>query len=180
MDILNNHDIYIDVFPTKVQSSKSICTYFLTHLHTDHFEIPKSFCGDIYTTSPSTIVAAFLPNTCSRVYTLKFNTVYKTLYHNIEYEPFRTVHTPFSCGFLFPSLNIVYFGDSRLTYSLLQKVSKQLPCTVLYDGLFENITFQGEENHTLMRTVLYTLPCSAIRCVHYGILSYIRFCLAMK
>jgi hypothetical protein len=45
---------------------------------------------------------------------------------------------------------------------------------VLYDGLFEHVDIYGKEDHTLLSTVLQTLPIRAIRCVHYGILSYLK------
>ena len=175
MDILQHYDIYIDKFPAKDHLS-STCTFFLTHLHTDHFAIPLSFCGDIYTTSPLSVVTDFLPNTCCSVCVLAYDTTYTTHHHNIEYRAFHTYHTPSSCGFLFPTLDLIYLGDGRMTRALMQNVPKSI-CTILYDGLFENSIVRGKEDYTLLRSVLETLPYRAIRCVHYGILSYIKACI---
>jgi hypothetical protein len=174
MDILQTKQIYIDQFlPSDHTESDS--TFLLTHLHTDHFYIPDSFCGDIYTTSPLSIVTSFLPNTCCFVIVLVYGQIYKTKKYNIPYFAFPTSHTPFSCGFIFPSLNIIYFGDGRMSTSLLKYVPTYKPSqTIIYDGLFENKKVHGTEDHTLLQSILTTLQYRAVRCVHYGILSYIK------
>ena len=180
MECLNQHDIYIDRFPVG-DHTNSYSTFLLTHLHTDHFYIPDQFCGQLCTTSPISIVTMFLPNDCCSVRLLVYNNSYTTK-KGINFQPFRTRHTPYSCGFIFPSLNIIYFGDGRLTQSMHQymPLTTDISYTILYDGLFENKVIYGHEDHSILSHILLSPTLTdtyfAIRCVHYGILSYIKYC----
>ena len=172
MNILSSHNIYIDKFPPG-DHRFSTSIFLLTHLHTDHFKIPKMFCGDIFTTSPTIIVQDMLPNTCCNVHTLQYNKEYMTKSEQVLI-PFRTQHTPFSCGFIFPKLKIIYLGDGRMTMHISQYVPIDTPMTILYDGLYENHPIIGLEPRIVLRTIFETYTCSALYCVHYGILSYIK------
>ena len=160
--------IYIDRFPLSKQG-----TFLLTHLHSDHVRIPKRFQYPIATTSPSILVSLFPHVTTTP---LDLDTWYTTL-SGVSYFVLRTEHAPFSCGFYFPSLGILYLGDGKMTSTLLDHVPRHLDrLLIVYDALFEDIPLGTD---TQCETLCYAMyRYKTLYCRHYGILYYVSKCMS--
>ena len=170
MDVLREFGVHIDLFPKNDHRSEDT-TYLLTHIHKDHIQIPKTFCGTIVTTSPTELVNLFLPNVCCTIQMISIGGTYSTLTH-LRYTVFSTEHAPYSCGFFFPTLQLLYLGDGRVSTITLMNIRELKPRHIMYDGLFENVDLCGREDTTILKDTLHTVK--AIYCVHYGILWYIK------
>lgn len=174
MDRLEEQYISIDhwnpLFPEKT-------TFLLTHLHSDHVrKVPRRFRHTIYTSHlveklwteqrPSCIQTVLAPGQW-----------YKTLTNEV---PFRVLslqdHTIESIGFLFPTLSLLYVGDSlHLPFTNLNPRSS---LHVLYDGLFDHVRFQTPTPHESCKMIYKLLhtTCPYLRLVHHGILSFLKSC----
>jgi len=98
--------------------------------------------------------------------------VYKLHTTTIDCIPFKTDHSPESIGFYFPSLDLVYIGDGRIT------TSYPLPASyILYDALYENELFPSRSTEESMITLLNAVKTTGIcylHLPHHGTLSLLQ------
>jgi hypothetical protein len=165
METLERHSIAIDnwsvLFPERT-------TFLLSHLHTDHANMPKSFLFPVYA-SEATGALMETPHRAIRPI-LKPNGWYRTQHHQIPFRVYNTVHTVESIGFFFPSLSVLYMGDC--VESIIPSIPR--PLTVIYDGLYEHITRALPTTSQSCTIISQTLKeCPVLQVVHHGILSFI-------
>jgi hypothetical protein len=164
MDVLESHYISIDswsvLFPEET-------TFLLSHLHTDHANIPKSFTFPVYASE----VTGHLISTHSIRPVLVPNEWYRTHIHHIPFQVHKTMHTVESIGFYFPSLSVLYMGDA--TQSIIESIPR--PLTVIYDGLYEHLRQAVPTIAQSCTHIQKTLKdrCPVLQIVHHGILSFI-------
>jgi hypothetical protein len=170
MDLLTEHYISIDkwnpLFPDKT-------TFLLTHLHSDHVNIPTQFEFVIYTSQvveaiweekPPCVHASLIPGRW-----------YKTFTSQIPFRVLQLNHTVESIGFLFPTLSILYLGDSL---DMPPDIDHRQSLHVIYDGIFEHIRMRTptpDQSCQLIHTILGTY-CQKLKLVHHGILSFLQTC----
>lgn len=164
MEILERHHIAIDSWSVLYPGET---TFLLSHLHTDHADIPKTFAFPVYA---SEATGVFQVHTRIRA-VLKLDGWYRTHKYQIPFRVQKTMHTAESIGFYFPSLAVLYMGDA--TESIIPAVHR--PLTIVYDGLYE-------QNKMLLPTVSQSClmirqtledSCPTLQIVHHGILSFI-------
>jgi hypothetical protein len=164
MDILERHFIAIDTWSVLFPDQT---TFLLSHLHTDHADIPKSFKFPVYAFDAMDELL-ILPMVRA---VLRPNSWYRTHKHHIPFKVCKTMHTADSIGFYFPSLSVLFMGDG--VQSIIPPI--QRPLTIVYDGLYENI--QRPVPTTLQACAhiqkLLTSQCTVLQLVHHGILSFI-------
>jgi hypothetical protein len=172
MDILERNYISIDrwnpMFPEQT-------TFLLTHLHTDHLSIPRTFQYHIYTSTIVTTIWDAKPLCVMAV--LEPGQWYYTCTTNIPFQIVPVDHTLESIGFFFPSLSVVYMGDGLDPIVLASHPHR--PLSFVYDGLYEHITLRVPPPEEACRTIkhlLETSSCQTLRIVHHGILSFLRTC----
>ena len=173
MDKLDEHYISIDnwnpLYPEKT-------TFLLTHLHMDHVQkIHVRFPYTIYTSRTVSELWTRDRPECVQP-TLVPNQWYKT---GTKHVPFRVIqlnHTIESIGFLFPTLHILYLGDSLEIPS--GTMDRRASVRILYDGIFESIRIPVPTPQQSCRRIYEVLRtnCSVLRLVHHGILSFLRTC----
>lgn len=175
---LRQFDIYIDEWNTSVPNVCTHRTYLLTHVHTDHSQIPQRFACTVWTTDP-----LLLP-TWQKKRQINIGTWQQTC-NGIDFYSFPTHHTFHSVGFWFPSVRVLYIGDSRLTTVLLDQVKSWTMLIdtnpiIVYDALMEKKRpYVFPDTCSLLFDVLQH-ECHTLQCVHYGILFYLRHCLSVK
>lgn len=167
---LTRSRIYIDIFRTR-----DIGTHLLTHLHTDHARIPKTFRSEIWSTTPE-LVHELHPQVKTRL--LVPGQWYWT-YNGVPYRVLRTDHAPWSCGFYFPTLHILHLGDGQMTKQLCASVpchyNQVAPLYILYDGLLQD--YPLPVTNVPCDVLCYALwHFRTVRCVHYGILATLQQC----
>lgn len=162
MEALERNHISIDtwapLFPEKT-------TFLLTHVHTDHANIPKKFTHPVYTSYQTRCIWHHPALQC----VLHPGQWYRTRYTCIPFLVLSTEHTFESIGFLFPTLHILYMGDCMC--SIIPSIPRNL--IVVYDGLYEHVTTlfpTMQESCCLIKQALDT-TCPVIQIVHHGILS---------
>jgi hypothetical protein len=174
MEILERHSIAIDCWSVLFPSST---TFLLSHLHTDHADIPKSFKYPVYASEVTGILCDSSnsndKNTTSNAIRaiLKPGCWYRTHQYHIPFKVYDTMHTVESIGFYFPSLSVLYMGDS--VESIIPVVHR--PLSVIYDGLYEgmhqNIPTPAQACTCIRQTL--EVHCPVLQLVHHGILSFI-------
>ena len=164
MEILQRHHIAIDswsvLFPEKT-------TFLLSHLHTDHADIPKSFIYPVYA---SEVTHHLVSHRAIRA-SLQPGCWYRSHKYHIPFRVCKTMHTLESIGFYFPSLSVLYMGDAA--NSIIPRVHR--PLSIIYDGLYEHIDRivpTPVQSCALIRKTLAE-RCTVLRLVHHGILSFI-------
>lgn len=164
MDILEKHYIAIDawsvLYPEKT-------TFLLSHLHTDHADIPKTFGFPVYASEATAVF-----NVHKRIRpVLRVDAWYRTHKYHIPFRVLKTMHTVESIGFYFPSLAVLYMGDS--IDSIIPMIPR--PLTIIYDGLYEETTRMlpaVSQTCAMIRRALDS-TCPVVQIVHHGILSFI-------
>jgi hypothetical protein len=85
------------------------------------------------------------------------------------------MHTIESIGFYFPTLEVVYIGDS--VSPVIPVIHK--PLTVIYDGLYEHIDCDAptpKESCSIIQSAMIAYSCPVLQLVHHGILSFLHSC----
>jgi hypothetical protein len=166
------HGVVIDLF---TKQGRSAVTFILTHMHSDHMSLSQSFSYPIYTLIPLRIIQPQYPS-------IKFivcveHEQYETQDGSTRFSLFRTQHTPYSCGLLFPRQQILYLGDGQMDRMLLQEV-RTYPgrsWTIVYDPIFEDYPYlETVSPCRLLFTALEQVP--VLKCVHHGILHFLSLC----
>lgn len=164
MEILEQHYISIDnwavLFPAQT-------TFLLSHLHTDHANIPKTFAYPVYA---SDITGELVKHPMIHPI-LKPTQWYRTHQYHIPFQVCKTMHTAESIGFYFPTLSVLYMGDA--TESVIPQIPR--PLSVIYDGLYEHIQTPVPTTVQSCTLIQKTLKeeCPVLQLVHHGILSFI-------
>jgi hypothetical protein len=166
MEILERHFIAIDTWAPLFPEDT---TFLLSHVHTDHANIPKMFKPVVY----ASIATKTLIRHTSVWSVLLPGQWYRTQQTHIPFQVVDTMHTIDSIGFYFPSLAVLYLGDG---------IEPVIPCnrslTVIYDALYEHIdhdTPTVAQTCTLIQETLAN-RCRVLQVVHHGILSFIARC----
>jgi hypothetical protein len=168
MNILDRSYISIDawnpLFPDQT-------TFLLTHLHTDHFSIPKKFKYPVYASTPTKYLTEDDPRLqCI----LEPNKWYRTPVHQVPFQVIKTNHTVESIGFFFPTLAVLYLGDG-----IDGIIPPFTPLTIVYDGLYEDVILDSPspvQSCALITDLLQTTECNVLQLVHHGILSFLVHC----
>ena len=168
MEILERNYIAIDCWSVLYPENT---TFLLSHLHTDHADIPKAFQFPVYTSEVAGILLCDSSNSTAVVRAiLKHGCWYRTHKYHIPFKVCDTMHTVESVGFYFPTLNVIYMGDS--TESIIPLVHR--PLSVIYDGLYESIKHDVPTAAQACVRIRQTLEeCPVLQVVHHGILSFI-------
>jgi hypothetical protein len=163
MEILEKNYIAIDswspLFPT-------LTTFLLSHVHTDHANIPKTFKQIVYA-SDTTQTLISHPAVRS---VLTPGCWYRTHRYHLPFKVVNTMHTVDSIGFYFPSLSVLYLGDG-----IEPVIPHNCPLTVIYDALYEHVDRDApsvSESCSLIQEIL-SKRCPVLQVVHHGILSFI-------
>jgi hypothetical protein len=144
-------------------------TFLLSHVHTDHANIPKSFKQVVY----ASIATKTLINHPAVQSTLLPGQWYRTNQTQIPFQVVDTMHTVDSIGFYFPTLSVLYLGDG-----IEPVIPDNRPLTVIYDALYEHVdrpTPSISQSCALIQSTLST-KCHVLQVVHHGILSFIARC----
>lgn len=113
--------------------------FFLTHVHSDHLSLPKSFANTIFTdTANVEVCSKMYPNhTFSSIPLLRY-----VIVQGVRVIMFATYHMPGSVGFFFPELSSLHVGDGRITDSLMVDLkSIGIPSSlteIRFDNLFHD------------------------------------------
>ena len=170
MNILETNFISIDSWSPLVPEKT---TFLLTHVHTDHADIPKTFAFPVY----SSVTSGHLMEHRMLDPCLVPGRWYQTHLYHIPFRVVDTVHCVDSIGFLFPTLSIMFIGDGTVpTFPL------HTPLTVIYDDLYEHIDRDvpsQRDSCTLIRRTLES-TCPVLQVVHHGILSFFVQSCGMK
>lgn len=168
METLERHYIAIDswdaLFPART-------TFLLSHLHTDHANMPQSFLFPVYGSEATRMLLAGT-TLGPRVHSsLRPDCWYQTHHEQIPFKVYKTMHTAESIGFFFPSLSVLYMGDC--VQSIIPTIDR--PLTVIYDGLYEHVTRALPTPLQSCALIQQTLDqeCPVLQLVHHGILSFI-------
>ena len=165
METLERHYIAIDswtvLFPART-------TFLLSHLHTDHATMPKSFLYPVYASEATHALIGTIPQIRAE---LRPDCWYRTHQEQIPFKVYKTMHTAESIGFFFPSLSVLYMGDC--VQSIIPLIHR--PLTVIYDGLYEHVTRPLPTPSQSCALIQHTLSqqCPVLQLVHHGILSFI-------
>lgn len=167
-DVLSQVRIFIDTFKLRRTG-----TFLLTHLHTDHAQIPARFRCKVWTTTPN-LLEKLHPNV--RVRTMKYDEWYRSS-SGVPFRVIPTTHAPWSCGFYFPTLHLLHLGDGTLN-TLPMIPESTVPLHIVYDGLLEAYHLPSRN---IACDALYDAIRSypTIKCVHYGIVSILRHCVPL-
>jgi hypothetical protein len=163
MDILEKNLVAIDMwsplFPART-------TFLLSHVHTDHANIPQRFVHTVYASETTqtlldhpAVQSVLVPGCWYRTH----------LYHH-PFKVVDTMHTMDSIGFYFPTLSVLYLGDG-----IVPIIPHNQSLTVVYDALYEGFTRaapSAAQSCVLIRETLQT-KCPVLQVVHHGILSFI-------
>jgi hypothetical protein len=170
VSILQLNHIFIDCW--KRRGTDVIGDYFLTHFHTDHDTIPRTFPHPVWTSYPA------LLDDRVRTCRLQSDVLAHTLRSTIPFIPFQMHHTFESIGLWFPTLYVLYLGDGRMSDQLLHRFQQQLqvPHTIVYDALMENEAPYLFPSDTCSLLTTQLSVCPALQCVHHGILQYLYRC----
>ena len=164
MEILQRNHIAIDSWSVLFPENT---TFLLSHLHTDHANIPKPFRYPVYA---SEATGSLVSHRVIRA-SLQPNCWYRSHKYHIPFKVCNTMHTAESIGFYFPSLSVLYMGDC--VKSIIPLIHR--PLTIIYDGLYEHIDRNvpsPAQSCTLIRKTLED-RCPVLQLVHHGILSFI-------
>jgi hypothetical protein len=162
-----DHGVVIDVF---TKQPRPAMTFILTHMHSDHMSISQRFSHPIYTLIPLRILQPLYPAVlfiqCVE------NQRYGTRDGSTYFSLFRTQHTAYSCGILFP--RVLYLGDGRMDRTLLETL-RGTTLTIVYDPIFEEYPFlETVSPCRLLASALAQVP--VLKCVHHGILYFLSLC----
>jgi hypothetical protein len=169
MEILERHSVAIDTWSPLFPEDT---TFLLSHVHTDHANIPKTFKQIIYASiatktlfSHPAVESILLPGQW-----------YQTRVTHLSFQVVDTLHTIDSIGFYFPSLGVLYLGDG-----IEPKIPCGRPLTVIYDALYEHIDCDAPSMVQTCALIQETLVnrCHVLQMVHHGILSFIVRCSPM-
>ena len=180
-DLRTDHGIFIDTFTRHALSSTECPTFILTHMHSDHMTVSQSFSEPIYTLVPLAILGPLYP-TVQFVHCVENQTYYTP---STSFRLFRTHHTAYSCGVLFPEQRVVYLGDSRMCDVLLRQTERFIGTssehwTIVYDPIFEHFPFLETTSPCSLLTYALRTYHPVLKCVHHGILFFLSLCSSLK
>ena len=144
-------------------------TFLLTHVHTDHANIPKGFRHLIYA---STQTESLFDHRAVRPILLPEHW-YDTHHPNIPFKVVKTFHTIDSIGFLFPTLAVLFIGDGLVpSWPMVHR-----PLTIIYDGLYEHVHLPSPTvTQTCQQIQAALQQTPVLQLVHHGILSFLESC----
>eukprot|EP00917_Polyrhabdina_sp_WS-2016_P014392 GHVP01031486.1.p2 GENE.GHVP01031486.1~~GHVP01031486.1.p2 ORF type:complete len:406 (+),score=66.91 GHVP01031486.1:2394-3611(+) len=122
---------WVDEFPKRAES---LCSFFLTHAHSDHCQgLDSSFSSPVFCTRLTAQLLKIIfkekaPDTfvCCE-YNVPTKVEKSSAFPAFEFEFINSNHSPGSCSIIFRTFEgvIVYAGDSRLSNSLNQHMSER-------------------------------------------------------
>lgn len=112
-------EVCIDDF--RVSVKHRCLAHLLTHAHSDHLQIPKSFSGTIHTSVLNSKMVDD-PRVLGDLVDYRWHTI-----NNVDIYVFPVLHTHGSIGFyLGKPFHVLHFGDCRPTMKQLQRIRKAL------------------------------------------------------
>ena len=177
------HGICIDLFGAASYADLKHPTFVLTHMHSDHMNIPQKFPHPIYTLIPRHIIGPLYTNVhfieCTEHHVYQGATT--------SFQLFRTQHTAHSCGIFFPEEHVLYIGDGKMCDAFLGQTERMfrayppaIPWTIVYDPIFEDFPFLSTVSPCSLLTHALTTLHPVLKCVHHGILFFISQCSSLK
>jgi hypothetical protein len=156
--------------------------YFLTHMHSDHLRIPKSFGGrHVWVPAAIQTLGVVIPG--SNVRYLTPGIWYHTEQSATAFTVFAVYHTFESLGVWFPALGVVYVGDGYIPDPVIQSLAASGRLhTVVYDALLEgsDLVVPCHESGLRLLRAFGTSGVQTLECVHHGILQYLQTHLAVR
>lgn len=173
------HGICIDLFGAATYADLEEPTFLLTHMHSDHMNIPQHFPHVIHTLIPLGMIVPLFKNV--RFIQCTEHQLYKSA--TTTFQLFRTHHTAYSCGILFPGERVLYIGDGRMcdvflgqTERLFRTYPSVTAWTIVYDPIFEDFPFLQTVSPCALLTHVLTTRLPVLKCVHHGILFFLSQC----